>query len=115
VIEPLSFDPDCCQLRLNVPSNPPLYLPDQVPDSELASGALVAELAAAAELVVGDDDAGTCGGADWLGLPPPLELHAATPSTSPIANGTTAPARRDSHICGLRSHVPVDWSQPAEK
>lgn len=62
---PANAEPDCCQVKLNVPVNAPLYLPDQVPESAPAVAALVdAAVVAGAEvaaLVVG---AVTCGADD---------------------------------------------------
>ena len=48
---PLSVDPDCCQLRVNVPLKAPLYCPDHfpersVPDPLEGGGLLVGEEAA---------------------------------------------------------------------
>src|SRR5689334_8635667 len=33
LIVPVNFDPDCVQRRVKVPVYPPLYCPDQVPES----------------------------------------------------------------------------------
>ena len=38
---PLRLDPDCCQVKVNVPLSLPLYSPDHVPDSPPADGAIV--------------------------------------------------------------------------
>jgi hypothetical protein len=35
LIDPVSFEPDCFHLRVNVPENAPLYDPDHFPASEL--------------------------------------------------------------------------------
>jgi hypothetical protein len=41
VMVPLSFDPDCCQVRVNVPWEAPLYCPDHVPESPPVATAVV--------------------------------------------------------------------------
>jgi hypothetical protein len=52
---PFRFDPDCCQVRVNVPWEAPLYCPDHVPESPPVATVVVdcGELLVAVEIVGG--------------------------------------------------------------